>query len=252
MNPLDNTYLKMERAKEHLDALKAEVSAFLESNPHTITPHPKPDQGWDTPSVKFTSPPVRLGLLIGDAVHNMRSALDALAWQLSLRPVGTADDPGSDPEFPIFKVKPTRPREVDSYDRRVRYLPGPAKDNIEALQPYHRGQAAEKHILWVLHYLDVIDKHRIVPVIGNAGVIYPYGVRGPFYLKVMGRILEGGNVNPLFRIVGGNQERFNPSFSVELVFDMPGPAYNTGVLKLYRIHDFIGKEVIPKFTQFFS
>jgi hypothetical protein len=44
-----------------------------------------------------------------------------------------------------------------------------AVTDIERLQPYHRGDNAEKTLLWILHELNRDDKHRLLtPVIVRA------------------------------------------------------------------------------------
>lgn len=41
---------------------------------------------------------------------------------------------------------------------------------VDAMQPYHAGNAAHDHPLWVLHELSNIDKHRIVPIVAQIPV----------------------------------------------------------------------------------
>lgn len=59
-----------------------------------------------------TPPPLYLGLILGEMVHNLRSALDQLAWQLALSHVGEATL--SDPRIGNLIVFPiTAYRELD-------------------------------------------------------------------------------------------------------------------------------------------
>jgi hypothetical protein len=69
--------LKVERARSHIDALATEISRFSHSSPYLVVIE---DSG---PKLKRTSPiPGPVFTILGDAVHNLRSALDHLAYEL--------------------------------------------------------------------------------------------------------------------------------------------------------------------------
>jgi hypothetical protein len=77
--------LKIERAKEHIRDLDAAIGDFLRDEPYRLgaKPHPVAEIKHTTLYVAEVKPITsRLSLLIGDAIHNLRSALDHLAWQL--------------------------------------------------------------------------------------------------------------------------------------------------------------------------
>src|SRR6202043_2947882 len=63
---------------------------------HAVTEH------WDTARIRKIEwarfPPARWGALVGDCVHNLRSTLDHIVWDLS---GGTGNAP-DDSEFPVF------------------------------------------------------------------------------------------------------------------------------------------------------
>ena len=88
----------------------------------------------------------------GDVIHNLRSALDHLAYQLVL--VGTPGvEPSRQVEFPIAKDEATY--ETDK-PRKVKGMQLRAIEAIDRLRPYHGGTEA----FWRIHELDNIDKHR--------------------------------------------------------------------------------------------
>jgi len=100
-------------------------------------------------------PRIEWALLIGDCVHNLRSALDYIAWELA----------GADPTdrvtmFPIFLNPDAYRREAP---RRIERLPSEAQTLIEELQPYHATDPP-KSGLWALHTLDAADKHQLLTV----------------------------------------------------------------------------------------
>lgn len=89
--------MKLVRADEHLQALNNEVVNFLAIRPYEVVT--QQDGSRDNISAKFVyrhAPPDKLLMLIGDVLHNLRSALDHLAWSLA----GAKADRST--EFPIF------------------------------------------------------------------------------------------------------------------------------------------------------
>lgn len=106
-------------------------------------------------------PPLRLGLLIGDAVQNLRASLDQLVCRLAelngSRQIGRN-------QFPIFSERPSG-RRIETWDRMLAGVhPAPAAI-IERLQPYNRPDGIEvsRHSLWIVNRLSNEDKHRVVP-----------------------------------------------------------------------------------------
>jgi hypothetical protein len=99
-------------------------------------------------------------MLTGDAVHNLRSALDHLAWSLA----GASADRHT--EFPIF-IDEAKFR--DKGRTKMRGMPSQAKKIIKSLQPYKRphGLPEEKEPLWLLQSLDIEDKHRTLNLVAS-------------------------------------------------------------------------------------
>src|SRR4051812_6533280 len=101
-HPLDGARLKIVRAQEHLDSLKAEIGMYLNEHPHEVFSHPK-TYPYDSrrgavhaayysasiqhvlPPLTPGVPPLRLSTIIGDCVTNARAALDYIVWELAQR-----------------------------------------------------------------------------------------------------------------------------------------------------------------------
>jgi hypothetical protein len=85
MASLESVSQKMRHAGQHWNELAKAVAAYLDTNPGALVEMPD-----STPERKHwryreTSPlPARIGLLAGDCLQNMRSALDYLVWELVL------------------------------------------------------------------------------------------------------------------------------------------------------------------------
>jgi hypothetical protein len=125
---------KVERAKKHLSDLEVARDRFIETKPYVILPERNPQTGDHIFKITdITVPPAEIGLIAGDAIHNLRSALDHLAWQLVL---ANGQTPGNQTGFPIFD-------EAAKYTaRRHRYVQGMAQsavDAIDAAEPYKGG-----------------------------------------------------------------------------------------------------------------
>ena len=83
MNRLEGPTLKLDRAGEHLAALDTEISTFMAGNPYEVTTDANRQTGQKQFHLRIKDDfPRRAGLIAGDVIHNIRQALDQLAWQL--------------------------------------------------------------------------------------------------------------------------------------------------------------------------
>jgi len=155
---------KIQRAEEHLKALNVQLAAFVEAHQPTMRPEFDPETLKYTIYVQnVTEPPIGLGVLVGDVVHNLRSALDHLLWQIIVLSGGT---PGGWNQWPIYDTAEKFTQQVTvPYQRQKRSpLLGVTQDTfdaIEAYQPY-RAEDPQQHALAILRDLSNVDKHQIV------------------------------------------------------------------------------------------
>jgi hypothetical protein len=150
---------KFERAKEHFDQLHAEMAAFHKRDPYLVIGQDDPATGDKVFRVTvIEEPPPRFAAMVGDTVHNLRSALDLLAWQLVEAGGGT---PGDTTMFPIRKSK-------KAFETAgLAQVEGASEEAIrilKELKPYK----GENDALWRLNRLDANDKHRLLVVLGSA------------------------------------------------------------------------------------
>lgn len=155
--------MKLGRAEAHLRDLRERVGPFLEGVSHDFRGEIDPEAGKFAAYLSVSNePPPEWGLLVGDLVQNVRSALDHLVWgwvPKSRRTNRTAfpifDDPD---EFLCAVTLPAR-------KKRRGTLTGLAPDSerfklIESCQPYHGEHGPEFHPLRNLASLSNEDKHR--------------------------------------------------------------------------------------------
>jgi len=95
-------------------------------------------------------------LVIGDAIHNLRSALDVLLRQTIIRFGGT---PEKRTTFPIRKGREELEAALGELEKKAALeICNLIRDDIK---PYRDGNYA----IWALHHLDILDKHQfIIPV----------------------------------------------------------------------------------------
>src|SRR5438128_1457871 len=100
-HPLDGCRAKLDRAEHHLDTLNAEMREFIETKTYDfVTTFSEVDQETMVTTLKELRPiPATWGVAVGDIVHNTRSALDHLVYQLV---VLAGAQPHNGHQFPIF------------------------------------------------------------------------------------------------------------------------------------------------------
>lgn len=159
MNGLDGTKIKVARGSHHIESLRALASAYLDSSPFSLTAVEEPNDDLVWRVRVHREVPVDWSTIVGDAIHNLRSALDHLAWQLVV--IGGAQ-PDRDTCFPIGSASPAALR--SSLAKSMNGASPKAHRFIERLRPYRGGNS----LLNQLHALDIVDKHRLVLVVGAA------------------------------------------------------------------------------------
>ena len=163
-HPLDGCRAKILRADKHLQELDAQREMWVAGVPYDLAEKSdtKPNAFyWQV--MELDPPPLeRLGLILGDYVHSLRSALDHLVWRL----VETANRhqvPKNKWSEIYFPVVTTSLAEFWGKEP-LRYLTVEQVTYIEGFQPYRAGNYPGP--LRDLQFFWNADKHRIViPVV---------------------------------------------------------------------------------------
>lgn len=155
--------LKLNRAQEHLNSFVDEVARYLDSEPYKLVTNVQPsDQRLVLLEFNvIRQPEERIGVILGDCIHNLRSVLDYLICYLVAKNGGTIN---TATQFPILDYRPK--------DKRGHPLPpkvhGGVAPNvltvIDSLQPYTSGENASLHPLSILKHLSNTDKHRMLHI----------------------------------------------------------------------------------------
>ncbi len=180
---LDEAKLKLRRGKEHLYSLESETRKFWDSDPYTLV-HER--NGKDFPNLlRFkltqTVPYHTWGLILGDAVHNIRSALDYIVWRLA---GSHLDDTTT--MFPIYAVE--EKWNGTQWRFRDRPIHPDAHAYIQSLQPYSRPKP-QRAKLWILQELDARDKHKLIAV--TEAVARASHIGGSGQMQIPAEVVEG-------------------------------------------------------------
>jgi len=179
---VDDIRLKVERAKKHIYDLKSEIAAFYATNPYVSDIKNDPQTGERVRYLtRCDDVPLSISLIAGDAINNIRNALDHLAHQLVC--IGTGKPgPFKNVYFPITNDASELEAAIE---RKVKLARREAKDAIRAVKPYKGGNWP----LWHLHQLNNIDKHRLLVAAANSA----FRNMGPRDLKMLQNIYHGSH-----------------------------------------------------------
>jgi hypothetical protein len=229
-------------------------------------------QGVLTAYTSAQQPPTDpISLIIGDALHNMRSGLDTLAYALAsafTKPL--PEEIASRSEFPIFGDEDRKGNAGAGSTLFQGGLPKikgwdpSAQTVIEGLQPYQRGNAFRSDPLWILHELDRFSKHRLLhPTVasfhGTKWAISAFrNIRaiGPGVIDTYGGTIE--TETPISRIFGVHpidpaadmHVEINPALDIAFSASAPAAAADPVLTTLGDIYTHIRDEVLPRLTSF--
>ncbi len=166
---LDGAKAKLIRAFDQMRLLQHEFERFVASPSHTVEQRFNPETGRKHATYRITRQfPETWPVVIGEILHDARSALDHAVYELSVLANNGVPIPGT--EFPIFDDEKryktlskngTPARTSGIYKRRG--VNDAAKAVIDELQPFefrrqHPGD--EFPMLLLIHLVNIVDKHR--------------------------------------------------------------------------------------------
>lgn len=239
--------LKIERAKKHISDLRRDVLTFFDVNPYKIGTKLKPEISHYLLYIESIEPiPDNFSLLVGDAVHNLRTALDHLACQLVEAGGGT---PNRDTYFPIYGNPNGAQRYASAIGKgEINKMPIGAEKAINAVQPYITGDDT----LLAIHQLDIADKHKlIIPVYGVPSRL---GLKNPkIWLVDMGwrTAVKVGDELTNIPVSTYEQSRENIDFGFYIAFGEPEILKGKSVLETLDEMAVFVDNLIGNFEPFF-
>lgn len=159
---------KLKRADQNIRNLKTEIDLFVSQGQYPVMPK-HDDKAWQE-AVNYHRDkviPLRLSVLAGEIVHQLRSALDHIVWIFS--DSATRLNHPNAIEFPVFESRPLDKGELRRYQRKVQGITNnQVLKFISALQPYHAGADAPNQPVCIIHNMDRFDKHRELMIVNSA------------------------------------------------------------------------------------
>ena len=213
MADLTGSILKLNRAAFHLGHLKQIVEGFSESKPYTFFVEPSPSPPDFVLRVRINhNLPNGCGLVAGDFVHNVRSALDHLIYEISTLP---ADHKGR--RHLYFPLCQTESEYRKNEERQLLGVGESERAIVEQFQPFNVSGGHHDDALVLLGKISNFDKHRAIAIVcaisnldklvptkgafsgiefsGDAGITVIRGGAKHSYVGVGdGRITEDGQV----------------------------------------------------------
>ena len=252
-NQLQGAFKKLQRAAEHLERIKDEISRCTAPGAFTLEVEVTEGGAFHEWYVTLlTEPNSELSLWIGDCLHNLRSSLDHIAFEL----IKDANlHPTQNTIFPLLKSIPVRPVFINP-------RPGPEPDAlhlVELVQPYNSGGSSSP--LWLLSELNIIDKHReLVAVVSAIETPYfgsPSGVTVKYTLAFGGPLTQRTRVMvarvdpPLPAGALDGHVTLTVKFSEELNLVPISSALTVDEILTSGLSD-LASVVIPKFDDYFG
>jgi hypothetical protein len=191
IEPLASAKAKLGQAGKDLDAFEVEAKGYTQNE--ALSKETQPGHYVFRLRV-YQEPPDRLGLLAGNAIQNMRSALDHIFWAWAEHVVGAGS-----PRFSLMEKKLQFPivinaTEIETTVKGLGFGSAEEWAIIERVQPYHGEKA-----LGVLRDLSNVGKHRFVHQfrgLVNQGHFVPIPPLGAIIHWETGPLVDGAIVTP--------------------------------------------------------
>lgn len=183
---------KIERTKKHVADLDVAIRTFLDSNPYKVGTERDPNTRkmvYYVVSVRCVDPDVTQ--IAGDAIGNMVSILDHLAFRLFKKHTPSGD--GIRVQFPIARNATTTAKYVSDCQGKVQGIePLTVIPDLLSLEAYKGGKG---HQLWVLNELNNLAKHRDLIAVGSR--FKSVGIPHRLHPEIA-KLLPPGDVMPEF------------------------------------------------------
>jgi hypothetical protein len=268
-------WVKLRRARLHIDEVHQRVRTLDASNPWSVEKEPAEDPDSWAFRFRIQRPiPADLCAAVGDAIANMRSALDYVAYELAVRHTGTlAPRQEMATAFPICKDREA----FDGFFIQGRW--GPVRAEIfgeterlalQCVQPFALGEEArsagvewstpaDQELLtdgaWALNTVWNIDKHRRLPELswGRDDLFWWQGA-GQDSVKKWRALVPSGSFlkdNQLILELGAAQGNGRPDVKLMqeinlLLVDDPSPYKRALGERLEQLHQSLSSWVLPR------
>jgi hypothetical protein len=256
---------RIEWAKEQRRDLEREMRAWTEAGAYGVGSQLDPQTGYTVYYVGHLADITpRIVALISEILHTLRTTLDNLAYQLFLVCRTDPADEGEGIYFPIYDDAKTK--ETDAFGKIKPFR----KEIIEAVRKVNPCKSGQP-LLWILHRLDIVNKHRriLVEILVNHSVFVREAMRqmlieqghadmasfvafrpAVFTSAKTGRKAQVGDV--LFTAPPDTSEEMKKKlhFTCDIAFDEPGIIEGKSVVETIDEMLKLIEGFLPNFTPF--
>lgn len=168
---------KLSRAERHLRELDAVIERYGASGPARATRAASCTTHRDCWRflVEMEEPPDSLVLIVGDAVHNLRTALDHLAVAIAPKArQRVASFPITSEDIDATSPTPAEAEAKAAFERATTGMAAEAIGIIKDYQPFHAATEIElrTHALAIISRIDNADKHRQLAAVSSGMADY--------------------------------------------------------------------------------
>jgi hypothetical protein len=255
MSGLASVRAKLKRAEQNLNAAKAVSDSFIATEFYGVRPQPHRKE-LRVEITQVSDMDEDFGLLVGDAAHDLRSALDHVAFAFA-KPRTPEEEQAI--QFPIVSKRSAFPAQRK---RRLSTLPRRARAAIERLQPYHsRKNPRSKALLW-LQAVNNWDKHRalLISVISMESSTYQLVITNGGIKTIQGRtwnrVVKPGAIIASFKLHGltkGTKVKMDLHMTAVPIFDKRMPKEIRGLPVMHVMsaaYEVVKDDVLPLFENF--
>jgi hypothetical protein len=239
-SPFSGPLLKVKQSQKHIQCLKKALASYAARVKFGFRKADIPETDLVSWTLLFSEPPPEdVSPLIGDSVHNLRSALD-----LMICDVARLRDEATDfLAFPFAKDEQRSDKEIKN--REIARLGNDIVDLVKAEKPYPEGNRA----LSGLHELDITDKHHMILPAYEAA---PFGdiQMGPLSIFPGGvmHMMLGGSIT----LARGNRLTFKQQGEVTAIFPNVSPFPRAPVVEVLDDLAKLVTEIIDRFSAHLS
>jgi hypothetical protein len=157
--------LKIQRANTHIREVKGLIDAYLAPDPYETFTEINPVKRSQLIKIRTTEqPPLMIAIISGEILYDLRSALDHLITAIATRRgIVVIERTG----FPIERTRKEFERTL--HQRKVEQRLPDLADALKRFEPYEGGSG---NLLWWLHWLNGMEKHKVVLTVAGANVGY--------------------------------------------------------------------------------
>jgi hypothetical protein len=231
---------KVERANHHIRDIERWLRAYRDRNAHSVQIGTDAGEDSDGSGVRITNPAVQLPAedlpcAVGDAVHNLRSALDHIAAAIYLAA-------GVNPEEATFPIDTDRKSLVRKrkYQEIERLAPGLAK----IISDYECMNGVGDRLI-AMNHLDRADKHRlliVIAVVAETKVLTINDENSPDDFPADTVLVLPGNKAPAVASRAGRHNERSTKASVDIRFGKGEPFQDQSVIPtLHQLAQLVDK-----------